>query len=93
MCEQRLGELKEKILERGYRSKVIDNAIEKVKVLDRNEMLQKVVRNNDNEGRVRGVFKFDKRLPHLSSIFTKNWNIMCGDDIRLRSVFPKPPMI
>ena len=51
------------------------------------------MRDNKNEGRVRAVFKFDKRLPPLSSIFTKNWTIMCGDDVRLKSVFTKPPMI
>ena len=53
MCDQRLGELKEKLLVRGYRSKIIDNAIEKVKCLDRKQMFQKVVRDNRNEGRVR----------------------------------------
>ena len=52
-----------------------------------------MVRDNKNQDRVRAVFRFDKRLPNLSSIFTKNWDIMCKDDIRLKSVFPNPPMI
>ena len=63
MCQQRLQELKERLLERGYRSRVIDNTIEKVQVVDREQMLRKVVRDNKNEGRVRAAFKLDKRLP------------------------------
>ena len=52
-----------------------------------------MVRDNKNQDRVRAVFRFDKRLPNLSSIFTKNWDIMCKVDIRLKSGFPNHPMI
>ena len=33
------------------------------------------------------------RLPSLSDIFRKNWETMLSEDIRLKSVFPKPPMV
>ena len=49
MCQQRLQELKERLLGRGYRSRVIDNAIEKVHVVDREQMLRKVVRDNKSD--------------------------------------------
>ena len=44
-------------------------------------------------GRVRAVFKFDRRLPNLDSIFRTIWQIMVKDDQRLLGAFPEPPMI
>jgi hypothetical protein len=93
LCEQRLEELKERLLQRGYRPKLMDQAFNKIRVLGRETTLMKVVRDNTNEGRVRAVFRFDLRLPNLSAIFHKNWEIMVSEDVRLNSVFPKPPMI
>jgi hypothetical protein len=55
--------------------------------------LDKVVRVNMNEGRVRAVFRFDMRLPNLYAIFHKNWEIMVSEEIRLKSVFPQSSMV
>ena len=52
-CEQRYLELKEKLVGRGYKSKVVDNAVEKVRQLDRSTILQRVVRENRNRDRVK----------------------------------------
>jgi hypothetical protein len=52
-----------------------------------------VTRANENEGRVRAIFRFDMRLPNLSAIFKKNWQTMLSEDIRLKTVFPDPPML
>jgi hypothetical protein len=92
-CEVRLEELKTKLLDRGYRSKVIDSAISRVKQLNRSDILEKVVRVDMSKDRVRAVFRFDMRLPNLSAIFRKNWQTMVSDDLRLHPVYPKPPMI
>ena len=90
LCEQRLEELKEKLLQRGYRPKLIDQAFNKIRGLDREATLAKVVRADTNEGRVRAVFRFDLRLPNLSGIFHKNCEIMVAEDGRLKSVCTKP---
>ena len=58
--------MKEKLVQRGYRSKAIDSAFDKVRDLDREDILKKVVREDTNKDRVNAVFKFDKRLPNLS---------------------------
>ena len=55
LCEQRLEELKERLLQRGYTPKLIDQAFNKIRGLDRETTLTKVVRANINEGRVRAV--------------------------------------
>ena len=93
MREIRFSELRVRLMERGFRARFIDSAIEKVKMLDRSSVLAKVVREDQTQDRVRAIFRYDKRLPDLSGIFRKNWQTMVSDDQRLLSVFPKPPMI
>lgn len=93
-CEVRFGELRQLLLERGYRRRVVDSALDRVRLLDREVMLEKVVKVDQGmQDRVRAVFRFDRRLPDLSGIFRKNWQVMVEDDKRLLEVFPKPPMI
>ena len=72
---------------------MVDNALVKVRQLDRSKILHRVVRENSTCDRVKAVFRYDKRLPCLSAIFTKHWRVMVADDKRLVQVFPKPPMI
>ena len=91
--ERRLEELRNRLLERKYRSKVIDSAFERVRQLERDTILERVVREDSSIHRVRAIFKFDMRLPNLSSIFRKNWQLMVNDDQRLLAVYPSPPMI
>ena len=93
MFEHRLEQLRVKLLERGYRPKMINNAFDKVRSITREEALKKVVRIDENEGRVRAIFQFDMRLPNLSSIFIKHWKIMISEDVRLKDIYPKPPMV
>ena len=93
MVEQRLSELKEKLLQREYRTKIVDNAFAKIRELDRDQILSKVVRVSENEKRVRAMFRFDMRLLKLSAIFRKNWELMVAENIRLKSVFPQTTMV
>ena len=93
--EIRFKELKIKLLERGYRSRSIEDFISRVKNLRREDVFQRVVRaSEENQNRrVRAIFKFDQRVPNLSKIMHKNWQTMLSDDSRLKSVFPEPPMV
>ena len=88
----RLGELRNLLLERGYRRRVIEAAFEKVKQLERATTLSRVVREK-KEDRVKAIFKFDKRLPDISGIMKRNYEVMVGDDKRLKNVFGAPPMV
>ena len=76
-----------------YRRRSVNNSIEKVKELKRESVLGRVQKVDKQVGRVRAVFKFDKRNPNLSSLFRNNWQTMVEDDRRLLEVFPQPPMI
>ena len=64
-----------------------------MKELKREDVLERVVKVETKSSRVRAVFKYDKRLPNLSAIFTRNWQTMTDDDQRLKEVFPEPPMV
>ena len=91
-CELRFRELKERLQERGYRRRPVEDAIQKVQGLARDDMLYKVERADKNSNRVRAVFRYDRRLPNISAILIKNWKTMVEDDRRLKDVFPEPPM-
>ena len=69
-------------MNRGCREKMVDNSIDKVKDLRREDILKKVVQTEKNKNLVRAVFRYDMRLPDVSSILRKNWKIMVSDDIR-----------
>ena len=92
-CELRFVELTDKLVARGYRKRAVESAVDRVRQLDRDSILEKVIRLDNNSDRVRAVFKFDRRLPSLSVIFRKNWQTMVTDDRRLLGPFPGPPMI
>ena len=92
-CELRFGELRTRLVDRGYRGKMVDNSISKVKELRRQDILEKVVRADKNDMRVRAVFRYDRRLPDISTILRKNWKTMTSDDSRLLKVFSQPPMV
>ena len=79
----RFVELTDKLVARGYRKRAVESAVDRVRQLDRDSILEKVIRLDNNSDRVRAVFKFDRRLPSLSVIFRKNWQTMVTDDRRL----------
>ena len=85
--------MKEMLLSRGYRIKVIDAAFERARSLDRDEALKKVVREEEGTNRVKFITTYDPRLPQISQILTQNWKVMVESDKRLLKAFPKPPMI
>ena len=63
-------------------------------MLDRNEALEKVVREEEQTSRrVRFVVEFDPRLPQISEILQRNWRVMVELDSRLETSFPNPPMV
>ena len=60
--------------------------------LDREASLEKVERENVNQGRVRYTITYDPQLPKIPAILHKNWKVMVNSDQRLKKAFEKPPM-
>ena len=63
--DKRLEELKVMLLEREYKLNVINAAIRKAKEIPRQEALNKVVRDKEDERRPVMVVTYDPRLPSI----------------------------
>ena len=93
MRQVRLDELRQLLLSRGYKAGELQKTIEWDMELERDAVIDKVVRNDDkNKGRVKYTITFDPKLPKISSILSRNWKVMVQTDERLVNAFTKPPM-
>ena len=93
MRKERLEELRQLLLSRGYRAGALRKVIDYGMGLDRDASLEKVQREDQkNGGRVRYTITYDSKLPHLPQILSKNWRVMVQTDQRLKKAFPAPPM-
>ena len=75
--DKKLDEMREMLEGRGYKRKMLNDALEYAKNLNRSEALKKVDREKKNENRVRYCYTFDKRLPSVAPILVQNWKTMC----------------
>ena len=89
--EKRFLELKNLLLSRDYKPKIIDSAIERARNVPRNEALKKVNKEKTSSRPV-FVMHFDPRLPSIPAIIQKHWRTMTQDP-RLKEVFPAPPLV
>ena len=89
---QRLGELKGQLLDRGYNSEMVDTALEKVKLIPREKALKKKKKSNKSQRPVFAVH-YDPRLPSINSTFLKHWRSMTSLDSHLEKVFKEPPLV
>ena len=87
----RLKELECNLLIRGYNSKVIKHAFEKVKIISRTQALQKVVHVKSNS---RPVFclTYDPRIDSVSNSMKKHFSLASKDPV-FKKTFPLMPMI
>ena len=90
--EKRFLELKEMLIDRDYKPRLITAAIDRARSVSREEALKKVVRQKSSDRPVL-VIQFDPRMPSLPRIVQKHWRSMISADPYLRQVFPLPPLI
>ena len=89
--DKRLSELKELLLAREYKPKLINSAIEKAKDIPRKKALEKVKKSKTSNRPV-FVITFDPRLTSIAGIVKKHWRTMTADP-HLAETFPLPPLI
>ena len=87
----RLSELREMLLDRNYKKRIIDDNIKRAKAIPRAEALKRVVRGKSSDRPV-FVAMFDRRLPSIPNIVKKHWRTMTLNPHML-SIFPKPPLV
>lgn len=95
LFELRVGQLKQKLLERGYSMTVVEAGIRRAREVPRSEALKKAERRKDQEedGRQhRLIVEFDRRSsPALGQILKNNYEAACNRDARFRALFRKAP--
>ena len=89
---QRMSELREMLLSRGYKKKLIDKNIEKALLVPPDECIKKVVRKKEMDRVVFSVM-YHPALPSIPRIIAKAYRTMVESDPRLKEVFKKPPMV
>ena len=89
--QQRLEELKNDLLSREYKPKIIEDAFKRIGKITREEALKRV------EGwkgeRVPLVVTYHPCLPSVSGVVRKHWSVMIEDNPRLKRCFPSPPIV
>ena len=88
----RLEELKSDLLSRQYNPKVIDDAFRRVRVISRNDAIKKVSRTTDKE-RKPLVVTYHPKLPQISKVVRKHWQVMTSQSQRLTRCFKKPSLV
>ena len=89
--EKRIAEFKEQLLSRNYLPEVINQAIERIQGISRNEALKKVEKKK-NSDRIPLVITYHPAMPHISSILRNAWNVLVRDK-HMKRVFCQPPMV
>ena len=89
--QKRLEELKQDLISRNYKPKIIEEAFQKVRKTERKKALEKVEKINEKKTPL--VTKFHPNLPSLSKIIRKHWEVMVDHDPRLHRIFPKPSVV
>ena len=87
----RHSELREMLLERDYKPKIIDSAIEKAKQIPRNEALKRVVKNKTTSRPV-FVVPYHPGLPNIPNIVKKHHRVMILNP-HMKSIFPEAPLV
>ena len=89
--EINLTKLGDELHKRGYDRSVVSLAFSKVRQLDRQSTLQKVVKPGDE--RITLVVPFDKRLGNLSQVLRHRWNCLVSRDPSAKTYMPLPPRV
>ena len=88
--KKRLYELEEMLKSRNYNSNIVKGAIEKAKLVGREQALKKVEKKKSD--RVTFTIKYHPSLPSLAKIVKTHWRSMTREK-RLKEIFPQPPMV
>ena len=91
MFEMNLTKLGEELLMRGYDKSVVNLAFTRVRQLDRQSTLQKVVKPDDE--RITLVIPFDKRFGNVSQTLRHRWSCLMSRDPSAQTYMPLPPRV
>ena len=76
-----------------YKPKVIHDAFEKIKKINREDALKKVSKQKSNENNNILVTTYHPALPSVTNIVRKHHKVMIDENPRLKRCFPKPSIV
>lgn len=79
----------ERFQHRGYKDKILNQALKKAESTERSTLLGKKIRNRNND-KLFCSLQFSNVTHEIKDIIKKNWNILRSDST-LAAVFPQPP--
>ena len=68
------SELKQKFIEKGYKSDLLDKHILTVEKFDKNEMLKEKVREKPKQTCILLILTYNRFCPNISKVTRKYWN-------------------
>ena len=89
--EHHRKELKERFLEQGYSSELLDKHIKTDEKLDRNELIKGNKKDRPISTRIPLEITYNRFLPNISKIIRKNWNILSVNR-SLKKIFQNEPV-
>ena len=90
--EKRMKDLSEHLNKRGSQKQVIDQAIEKVRHMERQNLLSYKPKPTANKAVLPFVMTYHPELPKVRGIVDKHWSIIESSD-HLSTVFPQKPIM
>ena len=84
-------EPKERFLKQGYDQKLVDEQLEKVDKLVRDDLLQEKDQEQQDPKRIPLILTYSRFLPNLTAVVRKNWNILQTNK-NLRGLFQEHPI-
>ena len=88
--DQALSELKGKFLQRGYKEYAVSEQIEKVKSIERKEILTK--KKTKKSSKIHFPVPYNTNLPTIKKAIDKNWNIL-SINREMSDIFNEKPII
>ena len=85
--------MRQDLLSRTYHPKILESAFKRILKVERSEALQKVEKNSEKDKNSPFVITYHPKLPSITNITRKHWNVMCDDSPKLKRCFPNPPVV
>ena len=80
------SERKQKYIEKGYKSDLLDKHISTVEKLDRNELLKERVREKPKQTCIQLTLTYNQFCPNISKVIRKHWNLLAINEF-LKDIF------
>ena len=87
----RLEQLRQDLLSRSYKAKIIDDAFKRVSQIERKQAIKRVSKTKEENTAL--VTTYHPLMPPVSKIVKKHWRVMTDESPAMKRCFEKPSVI